>query len=330
MQHLKIDPELRDFIPPLSGEEKKQLEDSLLKYGYKGSPIYVWKGRIVDGHNRYELCKKHNIDFPIEELDLGEDATIIDIMEWMINTQLGRRNLPPAQRLAVVEKFKKKIQEEAKEKQADAGREFGNGKSSSSPNGEKLNSKVHTDKELAKLAGVGTGTVARFNRVMKSDDEELKKKVLADEVKINTAYEKIRKKEKKKENILDEDIAKAKTYKEVAELYGGIQQGHLPKTNNNVIDKNDITDEKLVDALISTKTPVNVLDSIVPKQEFDIMTNTLMENIHSCDYRIFNLHEVCKKMNLEDLNYAIDKFDSVITEIMKLEEKIKKAINGGI
>lgn len=80
----------------------------------------------------------------------------------MINTQLGRRNLPPAQRLAVVEKFKKKIQEEAKEKQADAGREFGNGKSSSSPNGEKLNSKIHTDKELAKLAGVGTGTVARY------------------------------------------------------------------------------------------------------------------------------------------------------------------------
>lgn len=326
MQHLKIDPELRDFIPPLSGEEKKQLEDSLLKYGYKGSPIYVWKGRIVDGHNRYELCKKHNIDFPIEELDLGEDATIIDIMEWMINTQLGRRNLPPAQRLAVVEKFKKKIQEEAKEKQLSTLKQNSNDRLLQT----EKTKPFHTDKELAKLAGVGTGTVARFNRVMKSDDEELKKKVLADEVKINTAYEKIRKKEKKKENILDEDISKAKTYKEVAELYGGIQQGHLPKTNNNVIDENGITDKQLVNALISTKTPVNVLDSIVPKQEFDIMTNTLMENIHSCDYRIFNLHEVCKKMNLEDLNYAIDKFDSVITEIMKLEEKIKKAINGGI
>lgn len=331
MQHLKIDPELRDFIPPLSGKEKKQLEDSLLKYGYKGSPIYVWKGRIVDGHNRYELCKKHNIDFPIEELDLGEDATIIDIMEWMINTQLGRRNLPPAQRLAVVEKFKKKIQEEAKENMSLGGgdRKSDLAKNRVSPIGEKR-SITHTDKELAKLAGVGTGTVARFNRVMKSDDEELKKKVLADEVKINTAYEKIRKKEKNKENNLNEDISTPKTYKEVAELYGWIQQGHLPKTNNNVIDENGITDKQLVDALISTKTPVNVLDSIVPKQEFDIMTNTLMENIHSCDYRIFNLHEVCKKMDLEDLNYAIDKFDSVITEIMKLEEKIKKAINGGI
>lgn len=55
-----------------------------------------------------------------------------------------------------------------------------------SPDGEQLNKsdKFHTDKELAKLAGVGTGTIARFNRVMSSDDEELKKKLLADEVKI--------------------------------------------------------------------------------------------------------------------------------------------------
>ena len=90
MKELKIDPELRDFIPPLSGEEKKQLEDSLLKYGYKGAPIYIWNGFIVDGHNRYELCKKHNIEFPVEELVLGENTTIIDVMEWMINTQLGR------------------------------------------------------------------------------------------------------------------------------------------------------------------------------------------------------------------------------------------------
>ena len=60
-------------------------------------------------------------------------------MEWMINTQLGRRNLPPAQRLAVMDKFKRKIQEQAKSTQG-----------------------TRTDKELAKMAGVGTGTIARY------------------------------------------------------------------------------------------------------------------------------------------------------------------------
>lgn len=322
MKELKTNPELRDFIPALSGEEKKQLEDSLLKYGYKGAPIYTWHNYIVDGHNRYELCKKHNIDYPIEELDLGDDATIIDVMEWMINTQLGRRNLPPAQRLAVMSKFKKKVQEQAKEKyETTVGRPS---KENRSPNGEQLNTKIHTDKELAKIAGVGTGTVARFNKVMNSDDEELKKKVLANEVSINAGYEKVKESERKKENMNNEaSHFQPKTYQDAAQLFGGIQQGRLPNRKNNNVNTDTFTDEQLVNALISTKTPVNVLDTIVPKQEFNIMTNTLFENIQSCDYRIFDLHEVYKKMEKEDLDYAIEKFNSVIEEIKKLEKKLK-------
>lgn len=325
MKELKIDPELRDFIPPLSGEEKKQLEDSLLKYGYKGAPIFTWRGYIVDGHNRYEICKKHNIEFPIDDLDLGDNATIIDVMEWMINTQLGRRNLPPAQRISVVDKFKKKIQEQAKEKyESTVGRPS---KENRSPNGEQLN-KIHTDKELAKMAGVGTGTIARYNRVMNSDDEELKKKVLSDEVKINTAYEEIRKKEKEEGNKEVFNSIEQMTYQDVAQLYGGIQQGHLPNQKDKDKIDDGFTDKQLVDALISTKTPVNVLDSIIPQQEFDIMTKTLLENIESCDYRIFNLHEVCNKMENKDLDYAIEKLDSVIAAIMELEDKITKTVKG--
>lgn len=331
MKELKINPELRDFIPPLSGEEKKQLEDSLLKYGYKGAPIYIWNDYIVDGHNRYKLCKKHNIECPVEELLLGDNATIIDVMEWMINTQLGRRNLPPQQRIAVVKKFEKKIQDQAKAKLVESGKLYGENHpkdKSLSPNGETLSDKkIHTDKELAKMAGVGTGTIARFNRVMNSDNEELKKKVLADEVKINTAYEKIRKDEKRKENINTEPISNPpQTYQEAAQLYGGIQQGHLPNRKNKEENNDEFTEEQLVNALISTKTPVNVLDSIVPKQEFDIMTKTLLENVQSCDYRIFNLHEVYKKMENKDLDYAIEKLDSVIEALMELEEKIKKKV----
>ena len=71
-----------------------------------------------------------------------------DVMEWMINTQLGRRNLPPQQRIAVVKKFEKKIQEQAKITQGTRT------DLTSSPNGEKVITSTRTDKELAKLAGV--------------------------------------------------------------------------------------------------------------------------------------------------------------------------------
>lgn len=92
------------------------------------------------------------------------------MMQWMINTQLGRRNLPPAQRISVVDKFKKKIQEQAKENMSIGGSSDKKG----SPNGETLIQKqTHTDKELAKMAGVGTGTIARYNRVMNSDDGQI-------------------------------------------------------------------------------------------------------------------------------------------------------------
>ena len=91
---------------------------------------------------------------------------LADKWEW-----IHRRNLLPAQRISVVDKFKKKIQEQAKSTQGTRT------DLTSSPNGEKVIS-THTDKELAKMAGVGTGTIARYNRVMKSDDEVKQREVV--------------------------------------------------------------------------------------------------------------------------------------------------------
>ena len=53
----------------------------------------------------------------------GEIATIIDIMEWMLDIQLGRRNLSPIQRIAVAEKYRPIYEKQAKEnmKQATGG-----------------------------------------------------------------------------------------------------------------------------------------------------------------------------------------------------------------
>lgn len=122
-------------------------------------------------------------------------------MEWILDTQLGRRNLPPAQRLAVMDKFKKKIQEQAANKKSKDIADSNKRRSSNVLQMEKNEDKpkiIHTDKEIAKMAGVGTGTVARFNKVMNSDDEELKEKVLANEVSINAGYEKVKKMKRKK------------------------------------------------------------------------------------------------------------------------------------
>lgn len=139
---------------------RRQLDVQRISVAEKYRPIYEKQAREnqLSGlkQNQTSVSQNSSKRNPIEnKIDVRSKlAKTADIMEWMINTQLGRRNLPPAQRLAVVEKFKKKIQEEAKEKQGTRT------DLTSSPNGEKVKS-THTDKELAKLAGVGTGTVAR-------------------------------------------------------------------------------------------------------------------------------------------------------------------------
>ena len=106
---LVIIDELKRFIPPLTSEEYNLLEANLLEHGCK-DPLTIWetsdkvlgegesenqKYVVLDGHNRFEICKKNELDFKIstplkfDSIDAAKD--------YMINHQLGRRNLNPEQ-----------------------------------------------------------------------------------------------------------------------------------------------------------------------------------------------------------------------------------------
>jgi hypothetical protein len=88
---LNIDQEYKALIPPLSAEEFAQLEANILRDGCT-SPIVTWEETIIDGHNRYAICKKHDLPFKIITMEFDDrDAA----MDWMDTNQLGRRNLSP-------------------------------------------------------------------------------------------------------------------------------------------------------------------------------------------------------------------------------------------
>lgn len=86
---LTIDREFRDLIRPLLKSEYRYLEAALQADGCR-EPIIVWKGTIVDGHNRYEICRRLGIPFETQErhFDNREEAII-----WICSNQLGRRNI---------------------------------------------------------------------------------------------------------------------------------------------------------------------------------------------------------------------------------------------
>jgi hypothetical protein len=95
--------------------------------------------------------------------------------------------LSKIERILVVEKYREKLKEEAKERQTEfKGNQYT--KVEFPPKGVKTK-KGDTSKELAKLAKVGSGTMARYEYVMNNGDEELKGKMLKDEISITTAYE---------------------------------------------------------------------------------------------------------------------------------------------
>ena len=86
---LRIDPEFRDLIRPLFQYEYLQLEENLLSDGCR-DPICVWGDIIIDGHNRYSICKKHSIPFTIERMSFSCRE---EVVSWICSNQLGRRNL---------------------------------------------------------------------------------------------------------------------------------------------------------------------------------------------------------------------------------------------
>lgn len=86
---LDTDKEFQNLIPPLSKFEFETLEDSIVRDGCLND-IIVWNNTIIDGHNRYKICKRHNIPFAIIEIDFNskEEAKI-----WICRNQLGRKNI---------------------------------------------------------------------------------------------------------------------------------------------------------------------------------------------------------------------------------------------
>ena len=103
MIELKIDPEFKNKIPPLTEDEFKQLEENIVSDGEVYEPIVAWRGVIVDGHNRWAIVQKHpEIPYKVKEMEFTDKWAAF---EWMYRKQLGRRNLTDEQRTYLLGKL---------------------------------------------------------------------------------------------------------------------------------------------------------------------------------------------------------------------------------
>lgn len=124
-------------------------------------------------------------------------------MEWMLDIQLGRRNLSPIQRIAIAEKYRGIYEKQAKESQGTRNdlkdnipQNIGESEKRRQAEDREVNSK------LAKVANVNPETYRQAKRILDSNNEKVKEKVLSGEMSINAGYNKIRENTKQKAVIV--------------------------------------------------------------------------------------------------------------------------------
>lgn len=162
-RQLRVDPEFRDKIPPLTEDEFKQLEQNILADGEIYEPIIVWNGTIVDGHNRYKIAQKHpEIPFKTREMHFPDKWAAFG---WMYSKQLGRRNLSDENRTYCMGKMY-----EARRKSVGGNRGNQYTKVASPQNGNMANTPNRVSEQIAKEQGVGKNTVLRAAKFAKGVD----------------------------------------------------------------------------------------------------------------------------------------------------------------
>jgi len=194
---IRIDQEFKSLIPPLTAEEYAGLEESIVQEGCRDA-LVLWGNVLIDGHNRYEICTAHNIPFQTVQKDFADrDAAML----WMIDLQRGRRNLSKVDSILLAQKKTAILAAKAHENMSAGG---GDKRSEAYKTGfvnidkPEKHEPFHVRKEIAKEAGVSTGTLAQFEQVQRKKPE-LIDDIRKGAISINEAYKNIKREEKRQQ-----------------------------------------------------------------------------------------------------------------------------------
>lgn len=188
---IRIDKEFESLIPPLSSDEFKQLEENCVKDGIR-DPLVVWRvpsgdDILIDGHNRWKIAAKHGgIQFETVRKEFDNRNEVI---AWICNNQLGRRNISMFDRVTLEDRKKRILAEQAK-------KQIGGDKKSESyktlqrnlGNDSESRRKNTTDYKIAKAAGTSEDTVRKVRRINETAPESTKQAVREGKLSINQAY----------------------------------------------------------------------------------------------------------------------------------------------
>jgi transcriptional regulator with XRE-family HTH domain len=177
--NITINHELRSFIDPLTAIEHAALERSLLAEGCRDA-LVLWGEVLIDGHNRYDICRKHGIEF--RTVQNTTFSSLDDVMLWMIDNHLARRSVSDYQR-GVLALRKKEI---VTARMAQRAGEPDKAPAEDAPQAPEA-PPWNTREEVAKAARVSSNTISQIERIQKAATPQLVEAVRAGTISINAA-----------------------------------------------------------------------------------------------------------------------------------------------
>ena len=172
MHKLKINRTLKNQIIPLSQDEYELLEQNILRDGIR-EPLSIWKGQILDGHNRYSIAKRHGLEFRTEEIKI---KNLSEARVWMIKNQLGKRNLSVFARAELALELEGIVKKAAKKNQLGGVRL-------------NLDEGIDTAKVLSELASCSRASFYKIKRLIPLITEEERLILRQGELSINRSEE---------------------------------------------------------------------------------------------------------------------------------------------
>ena len=146
-----VDAKFSSLIPPLSDEERQQLEENIVEHGGARDPLVVWASKgtltLLDGHNRYEICTRIGLPFDVHEMRF---KTRDEAEDWIDRNQLGRRNLDARQMSLLRGRRYNRTKKDAGGR---AGRDFGADKMSTPNTAESLAAEHGVDEKTIRRDG---------------------------------------------------------------------------------------------------------------------------------------------------------------------------------
>ena len=171
-------PEMAELLPPLSEEQLGALETDLLKNGCYTSIIVNEDLVVVDGHNRQQICTRHDLPYKMAVFAFDD---LLEAKQWALDTQKGRRNLDKWELGKIALKLRPEIEARAKANQG-ARTDL----SATLPEG---SAPVDTRKKLAASVGLGERTMGKVMQIDEHAPAAVKEALDKKELSVNQGYQ---------------------------------------------------------------------------------------------------------------------------------------------